>query len=67
MIQSNIEDEFDRLTALVYFQGCHNLIKAGASGVVQAMVLSFGALRFSNQHLEFNIHPKYLHRDYTFR
>lgn len=48
-------------------QGCHNLIKAGASGVVQAMVLSFGALRFSNQHLEFNIHPKYLHRDYTFR
>lgn len=48
-------------------QGCHNLIKAGATGVVQAMVLSFGALRFSNQHLEFNIHPKYLHRDYTFR
>ncbi|XP_069694276.1 uncharacterized protein KIAA2013 homolog isoform X2 [Periplaneta americana] len=48
-------------------QGCHNLLKAGASGVVQAMVLSFGALRFSNQHLEFNIHPKYLHRDYLFR
>ncbi|KAF4530478.1 hypothetical protein B566_EDAN014680 [Ephemera danica] len=39
-------------------QGCHNLIKAGASGVVEAMVLSFGGLRFSNQHLEFNIHPK---------
>jgi len=51
----------------MYFQGCHNLIKAGASGVVQAMVLSFGALHFSNQHLEFNIHPKYLHRDYLFR
>lgn len=48
-------------------QGCHNLLKAGASGVVQAMVLSFGGFRFSNQHLELNIHPKYLHRDYDFR
>ncbi|KAG8240173.1 hypothetical protein J437_LFUL009463 [Ladona fulva] len=48
-------------------QGCHNLLKAGASGAVQAMVLSFGSLRFSNQHLELNIHPKYLHRDFTFR
>ncbi|XP_055593712.1 uncharacterized protein KIAA2013 homolog [Uranotaenia lowii] len=48
-------------------QGCHNLLKAGASGIVQAMVLSFGGFRFSNQHLELNIHPKYLHRDYNFR
>lgn len=48
-------------------QGCHNLIKAGASGIIQAMVLSFGGFRFSNQHLEFNIHPKFLHRDYLFR
>lgn len=47
--------------------GCHNLIKAGASGVVQAMVLSMGSFRFSNQHLEWRIHPKYLHREYTFR
>lgn len=48
-------------------QGCHNLIKAGASGVMQAMLLSFGGFRFSNQHLELNIHPKHLHRDYFFR
>ena len=48
-------------------QGCHNLIKAGSSGIVQSMVLSFGGFRFSNQHLEFNIHPKYLHRDFSFR
>lgn len=48
-------------------QGCHHLIKSGASGVLQAMVLSIGGLRFSNQHLELNIHPKYLHRDYFFR
>lgn len=48
-------------------QGCHNLIRAGASGVIQAMVLSFGSFRFSNQHLECNIHPKFLHRDFHFR
>lgn len=48
-------------------QGCHNLIRAGASGVIQSMILSFGGFRFSNQHLEMNIHPQYLHRDFTFR
>ncbi|KPJ13019.1 Uncharacterized protein KIAA2013-like [Papilio machaon] len=48
-------------------QGCHNLLRAGASGVNQAMVLSFGSLRFSNQHLEYNIHPSKLHRDFLFR
>lgn len=48
-------------------QGCHNLIRAGASGVNQAMVLSFGSLRFSDQHLEYNIHPSKLHRDFLFR
>ncbi|XP_030383589.1 uncharacterized protein KIAA2013 homolog [Scaptodrosophila lebanonensis] len=48
-------------------QGCHNLIRAGASGVIQAMVLSFGSFRFSNQHLECNMHPKFLHRDFHFR
>lgn len=48
-------------------QGCHNLIRAGASGIIQSMVLSFGGFRFSNQHLEFNIHPKFLHRDFGFR
>lgn len=31
------------------------------------MVLSFGGFRFSNQHLEFDIHPKFLHRDMHFR
>lgn len=48
-------------------QGCHNLIRAGASGVIQSMVLSFGGFSFRNQHLEFNIHPKFLHRDFSFR
>ncbi|ALC38006.1 CG7289 [Drosophila busckii] len=48
-------------------QGCHHLIRAGASGVIQAMTLSFGSFRFSNQHLECNMHPKFLHRDFHFR
>ena len=49
------------------FQGCYNLVKAGADGVIQAMVLSFGSFRFSKQHLEFNMHPSFLHRTYHFR
>ncbi|KAG1683769.1 hypothetical protein GQR58_009770 [Nymphon striatum] len=48
-------------------QGCHELIKAGADGVMQAMILSLGALSFSNNHLEFNMRPKDLHRNYLFR
>ncbi|CAH0382203.1 unnamed protein product [Bemisia tabaci] len=48
-------------------QGCHKLMSAGANGAVQAMVLSYGSFRFSNQHLEFNIHPQFLDRDFLFR
>ncbi|XP_067128710.1 uncharacterized protein KIAA2013 homolog [Centruroides vittatus] len=48
-------------------KGCHNLISAGAEGVMQAMVLSFGALLLTELHLEFNTHPRELHRDYFFR
>ncbi len=39
----------------------------GADGAIQAMLLSFGGLKFSNDHLEFNTHPRDLHRDYHFR
>nr|XP_045598332.1 uncharacterized protein KIAA2013 homolog isoform X1 [Procambarus clarkii]XP_045598333.1 uncharacterized protein KIAA2013 homolog isoform X1 [Procambarus clarkii] len=48
-------------------QGCHQLVRAGANGIMQAMLLSFGGMRFKNQHLEFNTHPRDLHRDYYFR
>ncbi|XP_015510287.1 uncharacterized protein KIAA2013 homolog [Neodiprion lecontei] len=48
-------------------QGCHHLMVGGPAAVQQAIVLSLGSLRFSNQHLEFNIDPQYLHRDYFFR
>lgn len=48
-------------------QGCYHLVIGGPAAVQQAIVLSLGSLRFSNQHLEFNIDPQYLHRDYLFR
>ncbi|OXU28585.1 hypothetical protein TSAR_004806 [Trichomalopsis sarcophagae] len=48
-------------------QGCHRLMTGNPSAVLQAMVLSLGGLRFSNQHLEFNIDPQHLHRDFLFR
>eukprot|EP00095_Tigriopus_kingsejongensis_P001072 snap_masked-scaffold1123_size61443-processed-gene-0.0 protein:Tk01072 transcript:snap_masked-scaffold1123_size61443-processed-gene-0.0-mRNA-1 annotation:"AGAP010005-PA" len=47
--------------------GCNKLVKAGADGVIQAMVLSFAGLKFREDHLELNSHPKDLHRDYFFR
>jgi len=47
--------------------GCHNLVKAGADGVMQAIILSLPGLKFSNHHLELNVHPKELHRDLTVR
>ena len=47
--------------------GCHNLVRAGADGVMQAMVLSLPGLKFSNQHLEMNVHPRELHRDLSIR
>lgn len=48
-------------------QGCQELLKTGAEGVIQAMTLSFGSLRFTNHHLEFLSNPGDLHRDYFFR
>jgi len=64
-------EEVNRLVSLwiltLHHNGCHNLVKAGADGVIQAMVLSFSGLAFKQQHLELNSHPKDLHRDYIMR
>ncbi|XP_014206584.1 uncharacterized protein KIAA2013 homolog [Copidosoma floridanum] len=48
-------------------QGCYKLMNGNPSAVLQAIVLSLGGFRFSNQHLEFNIDPQHLHRDFLFR
>ena len=34
-------------------QGCGTMLKAGADGVLEAIVLSIGALKFTTDHLEF--------------
>ncbi|KAJ8298784.1 hypothetical protein KUTeg_022844 [Tegillarca granosa] len=47
-------------------QGCSVMVGAGAEGVLQAMMLSIGSLRFGNNHLEFAMEPKDLHRDIFF-
>lgn len=58
---------FVHLFSLILNQGCGKLVKAGADGVVQAMVLSYAGLKFREEHLELNSHPKDLHRDYHIR
>ena len=47
--------------------GCRFMVQSGAEGVLQAMLLSLGALKFQDSHLEYAVHPKELHRDMTFR
>ncbi len=42
-------------------------IKLGVNGILQAMLLSIGGIRFRNHHLEMNLDPKELHRDMFFR
>ncbi|KAF2349665.1 hypothetical protein FHG87_019579, partial [Trinorchestia longiramus] len=48
-------------------QGCQGLLRAGADGVLQAMLLSMGGLSFRNLHLQMNTQASDLHRDLTFR
>lgn len=47
--------------------GCYALVKAGAAGLVQAVMLSFGGLQFSAGHFEFAANPASLHTSITFR
>jgi hypothetical protein len=47
--------------------GCRGLLDLGAEGVSQAMVLSLGGFKFTNHHLELNLNPRQIHRDYYFR
>ncbi|KAK3726969.1 hypothetical protein QZH41_014712 [Actinostola sp. cb2023] len=47
--------------------GCSSLIKAGATGIAQAMTLSFGGLQFSAGLFEFAANPASLHTSVTFR
>ncbi|XP_076471701.1 uncharacterized protein KIAA2013 homolog isoform X2 [Babylonia areolata] len=70
-IEPEDEDEIARVvtTWMITLEkhGCEFMVQAGAEGVLQAMILSLGALHFHNQHLELNMDPRNLHRDFVFR
>ncbi|CAF2706269.1 unnamed protein product [Rotaria sp. Silwood2] len=48
-------------------KGCFTLMRSGADGVLQSILLSIGGIRFRNHHLEMYLDPKELHRDMFFR
>ncbi|CAF3570941.1 unnamed protein product [Rotaria sordida] len=48
-------------------KGCFTLMRSGANGVLQSILLSIGGIRFRNHHLEMYLDPKELHRDMFFR
>ncbi len=47
--------------------GCGGLVELGARGLLQAVVLSVGNMRFTRHHLDLNLNPRQLHRNYEFR
>ncbi|XP_063001236.1 uncharacterized protein KIAA2013 homolog [Elgaria multicarinata webbii] len=48
-------------------RGCKGLVAAGAHGVMQGMVLSFGGLQFTENHLQFQSDPNVLQNSYFLR
>ncbi|XP_038164915.1 uncharacterized protein KIAA2013 homolog [Cyprinodon tularosa] len=48
-------------------RGCKVLVAAGAHGAMQGMVLSFGGLQFTENHLQFQADPDVLHNSYALR
>ncbi|XP_044301233.1 uncharacterized protein KIAA2013 homolog [Varanus komodoensis] len=48
-------------------RGCKGLLATGAHGVMQGMVLSFGGLQFTENHLQFQSDPDVLQNSYSLR
>uniref|UniRef100_A0A1A8I3T5 KIAA2013 n=2 Tax=Nothobranchius kuhntae TaxID=321403 RepID=A0A1A8I3T5_NOTKU len=48
-------------------RGCKVLVATGAHGAMQGMVLSFGGLQFTENHLQFQADPDVLHNSYSLR
>ncbi|KAM8927551.1 uncharacterized protein KIAA2013 homolog [Pelodytes ibericus] len=48
-------------------RGCKSLVSAGAHGLMQGMMLSFGGLQFTENHLQFQSDPHVLHNSYSLR
>ncbi|KAG8568410.1 hypothetical protein GDO81_013987 [Engystomops pustulosus] len=48
-------------------RGCKSLVLTGAHGLMQGMMLSFGGLQFTENHLQFLSDPHVLHNSYSLR
>ncbi|XP_067826262.1 uncharacterized protein KIAA2013 homolog [Heptranchias perlo] len=48
-------------------RGCRSLVAAGSHGMIQGMVMSFGGLQFTENHLQFQADPSVLHNSYSLR
>lgn len=58
---------FTLWTLTLQKRGCKVLVAAGAHGAMQAVVLSFGGLQFTENHLQFQADPDVLHNSYALR
>ncbi|XP_068185923.1 uncharacterized protein KIAA2013 homolog [Antennarius striatus] len=58
---------FTLWTLTLQKRGCKVLVAAGAHGAMQGMVLSFGGLQFTENHLQFQADPDVLHNSYALR
>ncbi|XP_036960169.1 uncharacterized protein KIAA2013 homolog [Acanthopagrus latus] len=58
---------FTLWTLTLQKRGCKVLVAAGAHGAMQGMVLSFGGLQFTENHLQFQADPDVLHNSYSLR
>ncbi|CAF90764.1 unnamed protein product, partial [Tetraodon nigroviridis] len=58
---------FTLWTLTLQKRGCKALVAAGAHGRLQAVVLSFGGLQFTENHLQFQADPDVLHNSYALR
>jgi len=53
--------------SIIFFSNSFNRNLSGVNGILQAMLLSIGGIRFRNHHVEMTLDPKELHRDMFFR
>ncbi|XP_063293044.1 uncharacterized protein KIAA2013 homolog [Pelobates fuscus] len=58
---------FDLWKLTLQKRGCKSLVLAGAHGLMQGMMLSFGGLQFTENHLQFQSDPHVLHNSYSLR
>ncbi|KAM4651685.1 uncharacterized protein KIAA2013 homolog [Discoglossus pictus] len=58
---------FDLWKLTLQKRGCKSLVLAGAHGLMQGMMLSFGGLQFTENHLQFQLDPHVLDNSYSLR